>query len=368
MDPFEGKADDLDCYIRILKNHFTAHGVVDDAIKRAILLAQIGLPTYKLLRSLCVPDFPESKTFDYLVELLSGHISPTPSRFVARWTFNQRCQAEGEKVSGFVAALHDLSRDCNYRTMRSELVRDRLVCGVSSSLIRSRLLELADDATLQATLDLAISLERAADNTQQLETQCIKSLQSKHVNHGSSFPRRDDAQQSAGKCHSCGGSHDRRTCKFVAAVCFKCQRKGHIAKVCCSRVPPAQAIPNQSYDRETKQHFVAEPIQKEDNDQTYQLFHARSCKTAAYKVDLQVGGVASTWEIDTGASLSIMPETMYKKSFGHDKLTPSNVKLQTYTGEKLVVCGEARVDVKYAGQEKKLPMLVVKHGGPALLD
>ncbi len=168
-----------------------------------------------------------------------------------------------------------------------------------------------DDATLQTTLDLAISLERVADNTHRLDTQCIKSVHSKNVDHNSPVRHSEDTPH-AGKCYSCGGSHERCSCKFAEARCFKCQLKEHIAKVRHSRGPTVRAKLGQSHCNATKQHFVEEPAQVENNEQAYQLFHATSSKSEAYKVTLQVDGVATTWEIDTGASLSIMPENMYK--------------------------------------------------------
>lgn len=263
--PFHGDADDWKCYVGILKNHFVANNVTDDAHKRAVFLAEVGLPTYKLLRSLCLPDAPETKSFDALVELLTNHIAPTPSRFLARWSFNQRCQAEGEKVSEYAAALHDLSKDCNYGQMRSELIRDRLVCGISSSLIRSRLLELSDDATLQVTLDLAVSLERAADNSKKLEHHSTNAVKSSHSVH-------DQDQRCSVKCNSCGGLHDRRTCKFVNAICFKCQRKGHIAKVCRSKGSLSAIKSHKLQASTSRQHFVEEPSKKRTTNKPTNYF------------------------------------------------------------------------------------------------
>ena len=38
--------------------------------------------------------------------------------------------------------------------------------------------------------------------------------------------------QSERECYRCGGNHDPSSCKFKDEVCYKCQKKGHMAKVC----------------------------------------------------------------------------------------------------------------------------------------
>ncbi len=51
-------------------------------------------------------------------------------------------------------------------------------------------------------------------------------------------------------CSSCGGHHPREECKFRHATCYKCQKKGHIQKVCKSQTlllsSTAKREPNES--------------------------------------------------------------------------------------------------------------------------
>ena len=73
-------------------------------------------------------------------------------------------------------------------------------------------------------------------------------------------------------------------------------------------------------------------------------------------------------EVDTGASLSIVSEHTYNELFlVLGPLTPSNVNLVTYTGEKLKVLGSLNVQVQYNSQCLTLPLLVVQGTGPSLL-
>ena len=47
-----------------------------------------------------------------------------------RARFNRWIQQEGESAEQYIAALYNLAESCEYGTMKSELIRDRLVVGI----------------------------------------------------------------------------------------------------------------------------------------------------------------------------------------------------------------------------------------------
>ena len=75
-------------------------------------------------------------------------------------------------------------------------------------------------------------------------------------------------------------------------------------------------------------------------------------------------------EIDTGASASVINETVYKLISRWElkpQLQPTQAVLKTYTGEQIPVLGIFNPVVAYEGNQKKLPLLVVKGTQPCLL-
>ncbi|XP_064639574.1 uncharacterized protein K02A2.6-like [Lineus longissimus] len=63
-----------------------------------------------------------------------------------------------------------------------------------------------------------------------------------------------------------------------------------------------------------------------------------------------------------------MSKTEYEKQFSHIPLLKTPVKLKTYTGDQISVCGKAHLNVKYKSQSANLPLIIVDHPGkPALL-
>ena len=72
-------------------------------------------------------------------------------------------------------------------------------------------------------------------------------------------------------------------------------------------------------------------------------------------------------ELDTGASLSVMGETTFLSLLGNTVPSePTEVRLCTYTGDRLPVLGEATVTVTYESQSVTLPLIIVQGQGAAL--
>ena len=84
------------------------------------------------------------------------------------------------------------------------------------------------------------------------------------------------------------------------------------------------------------------------------------------KVPVSVGGVQVSMELDTGASVSIVSEDLYKQYWPGRSLDSSTIKLQTYSKQLLVIVGSFNVPVEYGSQKATLPLVVVKGNGPML--
>ena len=72
-------------------------------------------------------------------------------------------------------------------------------------------------------------------------------------------------------------------------------------------------------------------------------------------------------EVDTGASESLISETLYYKLWPGRGLKRTSIRLQTYSKEPIVVVGTTDVHVAYEGQTATLPLVVVRGDGPTLM-
>ena len=124
--------------------------------------------------------------------------------------------------------------------------------------------------------------------------------------------------QSKWEWYHCGGNHDPSGCKFKDEACYKCQKKGHIAKVCRGKKkPPKQDKRRHRLEGKQRMHFVEE---RADQDDIYAMYHLSSEWKKSFKVDLQLCGRKNMMEIDIGASKTILNEATYGR-FG-DALGP----------------------------------------------
>ena len=71
-------------------------------------------------------------------------------------------------------------------------------------------------------------------------------------------------------------------------------------------------------------------------------------------------------ELDTGAAVSLINHTLYRKEFSHFPLEESEHTLRSYGGNPLKVAGQITVPICYQQQEATLPLVVVKTTGKAV--
>ena len=100
------------------------------------------------------------------------------------------------------------------------------------------------------------------------------------------------------------------------------------------------------------------------------MYNLTECKVKPLEVNLCTNDHNLLMEIDTGAAVTVVNQKVWSslsKGTVHGKLSPSKSRLKTYTGEQVVVLGEAEVPVKYQDLEYQLPIAVVEGNTQSLL-
>ncbi|KAL7854700.1 hypothetical protein SRHO_G00168900 [Serrasalmus rhombeus] len=168
IGPFDASVEQWSSYTERFDYFVLANGIEGDKIVPTFL-SVMGPKTFNLLRSLVQPAKPGSKTYETIVEILSGHFSPKPLIIAERFRFHKRSQEEGESIANFVAALKGLAEHCAFDTVLNDTIRDRLVCGLRSEAIQKRLLT-EHTLTLEKAIEISTSIELAAKEAHQLST------------------------------------------------------------------------------------------------------------------------------------------------------------------------------------------------------
>ena len=364
-------------YIERLEQYFLANEVDEVGKKRAILLSVCGSKTYALARDLLQPVRPVEATFKNIVDTLDKHFSSRPSKTVERFKFHSRNRKDGEGVGTYVAALRKLSEHCN----RGEMLRDRLVCGINNDKMQRRLLA-EPDLTLKKAEEIALAMELASKHVVDIQSTDTTPSKVNQVNSAARNKGKNPA--SSTECYRCGEKHEAFTCRFKDAQCFKGGKRGHLAKSCCSKSagrinkgtdpvkrenkqPGQRGNKNKDEKKAQSMHLVEETCE-EDDVCAETMYHIRGgSKLKAYEISIELCNAPHNFEIDTGATRSIISKETYNQLCDKVELKSSKAVLSTYIGERISVAGEVMVPVKYQDQQYCLPAIVVKGPGPNLL-
>ena len=152
------------------------------------------------------------------------------------------------------------------------MLRDRLVCRCKDQHLRCKLLA-EPDLTFDKAFKIAKVMEAAEKEARlaghaptavnQLgQVGATKQNLKRIPNPPPNPPKTHD-------CYQCGANHKPTDCKFQDAECNFCKKKGHIAKVCCSKIKSMQRAQMKSHQL----HKMTKPDAEETHE--YSLFYTQ---------------------------------------------------------------------------------------------
>jgi len=141
-----------------------------------------------------------------------------------------RGQAEDESVADYLAQLHQLAGRCDFKDFLDQALRDRFVCGLKNAAMQKQLLAEVD-LTINRAVEFALGMEMADKNAQ-----VMQSASYGQPNVQAMGKERQSRLKKRGRASSmrCGGHHEASKCPFIDSECYKCQKKGYIARACRS--------------------------------------------------------------------------------------------------------------------------------------
>ncbi|XP_075740403.1 uncharacterized protein LOC142786657 [Rhipicephalus microplus] len=352
LDEFDEKDQNFESYLERFEHFVTANDIREEK-KLAVFLSVIGPRTYEVLKSLVVPAVPGDKSFEEVTVLLKKHYSPQCSVIAERCKFNKRAQEEQESVEDFIVALKQLARKCDFGQFLQDALRDRIVAGIRREETQLALFA-EEDLNFEKACKIAQDREQAARQTALLHAEgkeaafYAMAIRGKGSEKKSKLRKLKEAKR---VCERCGKAHAASVCWYKNVQCHSCSQIGHLQKMCPSN------------RRELK---TANVVDCSDSDSELDVYHVINTVRSGYEVQLNVEGQDLCMQIDTGAAVTLIPESVRLNAFPHVKCEPSRVTLKTYTGEPVPVKGQCNVSVTVGKQSLRLPAIIVKDNGKQL--
>lgn len=330
--PFNQGKESWDAFVACFECFLIANGYtnVSTECKRAYFLSFCGTEMFETAMTLMAPQSIHLGTWEDFMGKLKWYYVPAPSRIAQQQHFYHRDQAPGESINQYVAALRKAAWHCHFVNLDNYLL-DHLVSGGRDQHLKQRLIA-KQELTFQEALDEACAAELATLSIAELprswsmpkavnEDSGTNEIQAEALSESEEEELgvccvRETKQRAAGpkgmsgapfKCFSCGGDHLWASCKFKEAICRRCGRQGHIAKVCQAAQPQS----NQRSQAEASKQCRSGPPKEHAHDQrgfsaVNPVAPPRDTEGKKIMLTIQIEGRPCPMEVDTDSATSIV--------------------------------------------------------------
>lgn len=316
--------------------------------RRAILLSALTESSYELTAHLALPKDIQEVPYEDVISLLDEHFTPKRTGFGERHNFYSATQQRDESYPQWAARLRGLAAHCVFLNVE-EALRDRFVMGMLPGSEKEKLYSQDISAlSLAKAVELAENIRcaragaaAAAAGSTAAAAEIFKIAPGDRRKEGSDKP----------KCSVCGyTSHSASQCRFAKFTCKKCNKKGHLRRM-CTNVNYMDAVTDC----------------QGDNDDDGELYHIRSVMGEPMVETVKINGLKLKFQIDSGSAVTVISHITYKMHFNDVPLLPTSKRLMTYSGQQLKCMGSLKLTVEFAGSTHVLSVFVVRDGGPPLL-
>ena len=265
-------------YLERLENYFEMNFLHDSDYKKRMFLNFIGEHTYVILKKLLVPKVIKNVTYEECKTTLSSYFAPKKTCVLEAVDFYKRMQYQGESVADYAAELQSLSTKCEFGTYQDRALRDKFVAGLLNLDIQRDIMSSESVKTFEEAVHRAKTLEKVQVEQSKIHSRG-ENVNRLNANNGS-HARRDrgrsksrnwnnnpgrssssSRQNNDGSyIHNFTNSHKHYSDNISSQnknnfnknyrdskskskskdnreiICYRCDRKGHIAKFCPERV------------------------------------------------------------------------------------------------------------------------------------
>ena len=362
---FEGatgprQADLWPRWLKRFERYRIASGLCDDSEEEQVgmLLYSMGDCADDILVTLSIDE--EKSSYKEVVDALNGYYGVRRNVITERARFNRRKQAQGESVDAFIQDLYQLAQNCEYGTLREQLIRDKIVVGVLDEGLSDKL-----QAKRDLTLDEAVEMSRQAEARKQnrelirgeakpVSVDYVKGqAKVKPRSQGQGQKPTQDKQRRQGEAqcpHCCRPFHERKDCPARNSRCHKCGGYGHFRCACTNPKKKPDKKVHEVEAEEEARPFLGEICGQRD----------------FWAVQVEVNGFLTDFKLDTGAAVTIVSDSV--PWLEGQELKPATQTLRGPGHSQLSVLGTLDATLTTRDKELQEVVYVLKDQACSLLS
>lgn len=331
---------------------------IREADHAAYARVHMGIELNNALKFLVSPRQPEDLTYAAIKTTLVEHFDRPKNKYAESIKFRQLRQEPEESIASFALRLRQTAAHCEYGDFLDRMLIEQLLFGLESRGMCDEIIA-KNPETFDAAYKVAHTMEATHKTSVEVTTDpagtTITTNKLGYVSTGvkkGSFRQGSSNQDRAPTCHGCGGRHERKYCKFRDAVCFACNRKGHLSKVCRSKTAQVKEELSPLSDEGSDYADHTEALQKVDVISSVEPLDRKM-------LEVQIDGKAVKMELDTGAPCAIVSLCTLRKIKASFRLHKSERQFASYTRHRIHCIGRLPVNVTLGRTSRRLNLYVV---------
>lgn len=414
-------------YLVRFENFLEINKVTEDVTKVRWMMHYLGKEASAKIGKACLPKEPTKHKYSEIVDFCRKAFKGEKNLLMEHYKFNARSQALDESLFDFSIELATLARECEFGNFRETALRDRFVAGIRSQDIKAKLLGLGSEATFKKVVEDAVKYEMVEKDAKAMNiAQNINQMgRSRRKFRSRSRTRFNKYEKHQEKATGKGGRSPSR--HRAPLVCYNCGGTGHIARKCPSapkrkfgqrentskggqvkqleedysvgtvnlfgeanlstykidlpkdldqeikemaeeiiKAGPLEQMETESIEEMERELFNIEKANK--NTLNYCcVVSTLGRANESEVVNLKIEGKQVTFEVDTGAIVTVCSEEAWRKYFPNKVVEKMGYfPLSVASGARIAVKGKFFVELKHRNRELKLPIIIVE-GDKSLL-
>ena len=367
----------------------------DERIRLATFRSIMGRECLQILQNLSLTGEVTLKATE---DALEAYFIPKKNIVYERYEFNTCNQQGEESIDSYVSRLRKLASTCKFGALTDELIRDRLILGLSNRSTQLRLLK-EHELTLDKAIDVCRASEAAERQLKAIYDNKQPTSESVNVVKTKQFRRRQQSYHSPKTqshsrktittttnvannnttnhqvCTFCGNKrHSQRTdCPAFGQTCRKCKKQNHFAKVCMQQGSKRQVNKvEEEYDYDDDYDDNYDDNDDDDDDEceldisVIEEISAINEGSKRLKATLNVLTPDNYKEqlvcqLDTGATCNVisLKDLMIVLQDGDPQLEQTRVKLRVFDGGIIKPLGHTTLVIQEKGKQWPVKFQVV---------